>query len=131
MKHFIIRLKTLCIFFMIPKLLKLDELPLTFIRKDNYTDFIPNTKYIQIFKQHTYTIIDIVIYKEEYESNLTYIQFSLHKEIKRYITDSLPFCEYYEIVSKKNEIQNAMELRAINLIIQTILGDKYFNYLNI
>ena len=118
-------------------ILELDELPhLTFIRKDDYHNFIPNTKYIQICKQHqrvhtVHTIVQTVIYREKYESNLTYIDFYLHKEIKTYITDDLPFCEYYEIVSKKNEIQNAMELRSLNLIIQTIIGDKYFNYLNI
>jgi len=113
-------------------ILELQELPhLTFIKKDNYHNFIRNMKYIQICKQRVYTIVHIVIYREEYESDLTYIQFSLHKEIKRYIRDNLPFCEYYEIVSKKNDIQNAMELRAINLIIQTILGDTTFNYLNI
>jgi hypothetical protein len=39
--------------------------------------------------------------------------------------------KYYTIVSKKKDIQNAMESRAINLIIQNILGDTAFNYLNI
>jgi hypothetical protein len=113
-------------------ILELKELPhLTFKRKDNYHEFIHNRKYIQIYKQRVHTIVHIVIYRELNESNLTYIHFSLHKEIKRYITDNLPYCEYYEIISKKNEIQNAMELIAINLIIQTILGDIHFNYLNV
>jgi len=39
--------------------------------------------------------------------------------------------KYYTLVSKKDQIQNAMESRAINLIIQNVLGDTNFNYLNI
>jgi hypothetical protein len=42
-----------------------------------------------------------------------------------------PGRKYYTITSKKNEIQNAMEMRSLNLIIQTILGESKFNYLNI
>ena len=39
--------------------------------------------------------------------------------------------KYYTLDSKKDQIQNAMESRATNLIIQSILGDIHFNYLNI
>ena len=35
----------------------------------------------------------------------------------------------YELISSKEKAQNAMELRAINLIIQNIIGDNLFTYL--
>jgi hypothetical protein len=107
---------------------------LEFIKNESY-EFIKNRKYIQVCKKHTYgyTIVHIVIYREdkgyfESEGNKTYISFSLHKEIERYKTNDLPKCIYYEVVSKKQEIQDAMELRSLNLIIQNIIGDKYFEY---
>ena len=34
----------------------------------------------------------------------------------------------YEMIEKKTQIQEAMELRAINLILQNIIGDKTFIY---
>jgi hypothetical protein len=95
----------------------------------DYDNFIKNRKYIQVCKQYPngFTIVHIAIYREYYNDNIFYIQFTLNKEIQRYKTigpDS--YCLYYEIISKKNEIQNAMELRALNLILQKIIGDKYF-----
>lgn len=109
---------------------------LKFIKNDSY-EFIKNRKYIQVCKQtpHGYTIVHIVIYREDscqdmnYFDKKTYISFSLYKEIQRYKNDDALSCIYYEIVSKKQEIQDAMELRALNLIIQNIIGDKYFKYL--
>jgi len=105
------------------------ELPhIQFEKKEIYDDFIKNRKYIQICKMRTYTSVHIVIYRE-YESkyNERYIEFSLHKEIQRYNKfHELPYCNYYEINSKKEHIQNAMELRALNLILQNIIGDKYY-----
>lgn len=98
-----------------------------------YDSFIKNRKYIQVCKQYPngYTIVHIVIYREDYKDNICYIQFTLYKEIERYKTTDPPHCLYYEIVSKKNDIQTAMEERALNLILQKIIGDKYFNYLHI
>jgi hypothetical protein len=114
--------------------MKFESLPyLEFKIKEpyDYDNFIKNRKYIQICKQypHDYTIVHIAIYREYYKDNICYLQFSLYKEIQRYMTidphyDS--YCLYYEIYSKKNQIQNAMELRALNLILQKIIGDKYF-----
>lgn len=106
-----------------------------FIKKESH-EFIKNRKYIQVCKQYPngYTIFHIVIYREdknqgeEYLDNSTYISFSLYKEIQRYKTNDIPKCIYYEIISKKKEIQDAMELRALNKIIQHIIGDKYFEY---
>ena len=34
----------------------------------------------------------------------------------------------YQLVCSKKKIQEAMELRAINLILQNIIGDKSFTY---
>jgi hypothetical protein len=49
--------------------------------------------------------------------------------IQRYKNDFVKsYCDYYEIKSKKKEIQEAMELRALNLIIQNIIGDKYYTW---
>ena len=96
---------------------------------DDYDNFIKNRKYIQVCKQYPdgYTIFRIAIYREEYKDNICYLQFSLYKEFHRYIDPSSDsYCLYYEIISKKNDIQNAMELRALNIILQKIIGDKYF-----
>lgn len=106
-----------------------EELPhIQFEKKEIYDDFIKNRKYIRVCKMRMYTIIHIAIYREYYEFNRCWIEFSLHKEIQRYKNDfhELPYSIYYEIKSKKQEIQNAMESRALNLILQNIIGDKYY-----
>ena len=67
---------------------------LKFIKNDSY-EFIKNRKYIQVCKQtpHGYTIVHIVIYREDscqdmnYFDKKTYISFSLYKEIQRYKND--------------------------------------------
>jgi hypothetical protein len=98
----------------------------------DYDNFIKNRKYIQLCKDYPdgYTIVNISVYRQEYKDNICYIQFSLYKEIQRYIEPQSPYCLYYEMVSKKHDIQNAMEERALNLILQQIIGDNYFNYKN-
>ena len=112
-----------------------EELPhIQFGKKEIYDDFIKNRKYIQVCKMRIYTSVHIVIYREYYESkqghNQGYIEFSLYKEIQRYKNnlDELSHCIYYEIQSKKEHIQAAMELRSLNLIIQNIIGDKYYTW---
>jgi hypothetical protein len=35
---------------------------------------------------------------------------------------------FYKLIPTKEKIQQAMELRAINIILQNIIGDKTFNY---
>jgi hypothetical protein len=35
---------------------------------------------------------------------------------------------FFKLICSKEKIQNAMELRAINLILQNIIGDKTFTY---
>jgi len=117
------RIKNNDIFFMI----QFKELPhLQFKKKETYDDFIKNRKYIEVSKMKIYTTVYITIYREYYESYVGCIEFTLYKEIQRYKTDELPHCHYYEIISKKESIQNAMESRAVNLIIQNIIGDNYY-----
>ena len=95
----------------------------------DYDKFIKNRKYVQVYKQRIdgYTIVHIVIYRENHKNCAYYIEFSLYKEIDRYKTNETPFCNYYEIISKKQQIQDAMEERALKLIFQKIIGDKYFS----
>lgn len=110
--------------------MQLDEFPnLTFVENESY-EFIVNRKYIRVCNHDS---IHIVIYREEprkcehaNDMNLIYISFSLYKEI-RHGNDSSN-CIYYEVVSKKQQIQDAMELRALNLIIRNIIGDKYYEW---
>lgn len=107
--------------------MKFNELPyLEFKLKEieDYDNFIKNQKYIQICKKDEYTIIDIIIYREDYD-NTFYLSFSLYKQIQRYKSDE-HVCHYYEVVSKKKYIQEAMESRALQLILQNIIGDKMF-----
>ena len=111
-------------------IIEFKELPhIQFEKKEIYDDFIKNRKYIQICKMRTYTSVHIVIYRE-YETPREgyYTEFTLHKEIEQYKNNfhELPYCDYYEINSKKQDIQNAMESRALNLILQNIIGDKYY-----
>jgi hypothetical protein len=111
--------------------MKFKELPyLEFRIKEihEYDRFIKNRKYIQLYKHPDgFTIVDIAIYREDYDDK-RYIEFSLHKEIQRYKTDDddYPDCHYYELVSKKKEIQEAMESRALNIILKNIIGDNTF-----
>jgi hypothetical protein len=109
--------------------MKINELPhLEFKLKEieDYDNFIKNRKYIQVCKKSDYTVVNIVIYREYYENYTYCLSFSLYKEIERYETNESPNCHYYEIVSKKKHIQEAMESRSLNLILQNIIGDKIF-----
>jgi hypothetical protein len=117
------------IYFFMKELKEFEELPhIRFQKKEIYDNFIKNRKYIQVCKMRTYTSVHIVIYREYYENNSQFIEFTLDKEIQRYKNNfhQLPYCNYYEIESKKQDIQHAMESRALNLILQTIIGDKYY-----
>lgn len=107
--------------------MKFNELPhLEFKLKEieDYDNFIKNRKYIQV-KKSNYTIVHIVIYREDYKNNTYCLSFTLYKEIER-CEDQSP--NYYEVVSKKQKNQEAMELRSLNLILQNIIGDKMFRW---
>jgi hypothetical protein len=43
-------------------------------------------------------------------------------------TTSYSFCNYYILSSQKEKIQDAMEQRAVNLLLQIITGDASFTY---
>ena len=113
--------------------MKFKQIPYLEFKKveiQDYDTFIKNRKYIQVCKQYQdgYNIVHIAFYRETYKNYTYYIEFSLYKEIQRYKTNESPHCLYYEIVSKKQQIQDAMEERALNLIIQKIIGDKYITW---
>lgn len=110
------------------ELIQFKELPYLEFKKNETYVFIKNRKYILISKQsiHSTTRVHIAVYREYYESTRCYIEFSLYKELQQYKSNKPPYSEYYEIHSKKKSIQNAMEERALNLILQTIIGDKYY-----
>ncbi len=108
--------------------MKFNELPhLEFKLKEieNYDNFIVNQKYIQICQKYDYTVVEIVIYREDYDNYRFCLSFSLYKQIQCYKSHSTE-CNYYELESKKQEIQNAMEERSLQLILQNIIGDKLF-----
>ena len=121
--------KELSIIFMMKEIKQFEELPhIQFKKKEIYDDFIQNRKYIRISNRRIYTSIDIVIYREYHEFNRCWIEFSLYEEIQRYKNNFDKYSIYYEIDSKKQKIQNAMEVRALNLILQNIIGDKYYTW---
>jgi len=113
-------------------LMKFDKLPhLEFKVKEieDYDNFIKNQKYIQIYQKYEYTIVDIVIYREEQNYDNTFcLSFSLYKQIERYEMNRYNTNGYYEFVSKKKEIQEAMEERSLQFILQNIIGDKMFQW---
>jgi hypothetical protein len=109
------------------KFIELPHLEFKLKEIEDYDNFIKNQKYIQICQKYDYTIVDIIIYREDYKNNIYYLSFSLYKQIQRYKSDE-HVCNYYELVCKKKEIQDAMESRALNLILQNIIGDKMFRW---
>lgn len=64
--------------------------------------------------------------------NITYINANANTSFKK--TDTIEFDTYFsritflKLYSSKSKIQQAMEIRAINLILQNITGDKLFKY---
>ena len=92
--------------------MKFKQIPYLEFKKvdiDDYDRFIKNRKYIQVCKQYpnSYTTVHIVIYRENYENNAYFLSFSLYKELQRYKTKYSPYCEYYEVDSKTDKIQNS------------------------
>ena len=104
------------------KFVELPHLEFKLKEIEDYDNFIKNQKYIQICQK--YDTIDIVIYREDYDNYTFCLTFSLYKQIQ-YKSD-LTECNYYELVSKKKEIQERMESRALQIILQNIIGDKTF-----
>ena len=101
--------------------IKFKNLPhLEFVKKEKYDDFLPNRKYILIHGNYVF----IVIYRINKFATLEYSGFDTQGCLEKY--DVKKRYTYYEIISKKKEIQDAMERRCVNLIIQQIIGDKFF-----
>ena len=82
--------------------------------------------------------LDIIYYKgifEGYEYNSTKF-YSLdliypffHNYCDYRAFHYYPIRYYYQFVSKKKEIQQAMETRALNKIVQKIIGDEHFEWI--
>ena len=96
------------------------------IQIHDYHKFIKNRKYILVDKDTNLTTVQIVIYREYKTDYNNYITFNIDKEIQRYNQNQRPGCIYYELDSKKQQRQNAMEQRALNLILRNITGDANF-----
>ena len=79
--------------------------------------------YVGIFDHYRYSGKDMVIFKNVVCINLIerpcgYVNFSY--SIAR---------KFYTVISKKKEIQQSMETRALNKIIQSITGDDLFEWI--
>lgn len=94
--------------------------------KKNYkyivTDLYGVFHYIGTFDHYRYSANDMVIFKNvvcinPIERPCGYVNFSY--SIAR---------KFYTLVSKKKEIQQSMETRALNKIIQKIIGDELFKW---
>ena len=78
--------------------------------------------YVGIFSHYQKGSIDMVIFKNvtcinPVERSCGYVTFSY--QIGR---------RFYTIISKKKQIQEAMELRALNKILKNIIGDETFKW---
>jgi hypothetical protein len=81
--------------------------------------------------------LDIIYYKgyfEGYSFNCAkfYSIICLYPNLYYYcdykVFHSYPKRYYYQFISKKKEIQDAMETRALNKILVKIIGDQYFEW---
>ena len=79
--------------------------------------------------------IDIIYYKGYFEGYLYncakfYSIVAVYPSVYYYtdykVFHNYPKRYYYQFISKKKEIQNAMEIRALNMILKNIIGDEYF-----
>ena len=101
--------------------------------------FIKNTKYIIIHRSVMFTSIYIGFYlfsrqlENKFKIKINACYYCAY--MKPYIYNCKEYDEVwikpneldvYEINSKKQQIQNAMELRSVNIIITNLIGDKYF-----
>ena len=76
--------------------------------------------YRGIFEGHAFNCAKFHSIQLVYPYYLDYGERAFHLYPKRY---------YYKFVSKKKEIQQYMETRAINSILQRVIGDEYFQWL--
>jgi len=86
----------------------------------------PNVKYFIEYNGINNSIIYTGIYKNSYEC-MDSSNFSIMGRLYLFYND---YCmSYYTIDSQKENIQNAMELRAVNIILRRIIGDETFNFI--
>jgi hypothetical protein len=51
---------------------------------------------------------------------------SIYRKVTEMYINSIEFYIFYELQSQKEKIQEAMERRAVNKILQKIIGDNHF-----
>jgi hypothetical protein len=100
----------------------------------NYFHLIPNTKYMvtDLYGVYYYTGT-FICYDTSTSSDIASFKNVMGlTPVKRpcgYVNFSYSIGrKFYEFVSKKKEIQESMEARALIMIIQNIIGDKCFKY---
>jgi len=63
----------------------------------------------------------------EYDDGFCNVSFYLSKSNRTLICSEID--KFFEMIPQKHKIQNAMELRAVNQLLQRIIGDDTFTYL--
>uniref|UniRef100_A0A6C0ETX4 Uncharacterized protein n=1 Tax=viral metagenome TaxID=1070528 RepID=A0A6C0ETX4_9ZZZZ len=87
---------------------------------------IKNHKYFIEYTGLNNSIIYTGIYKNSYEG-INSSNFCIMGRLYIFYND---YCmSYYTVEFQKENIQNAMELRALNMILQRITGDETFNFI--
>ncbi len=76
--------------------------------------------YKGIFEGHAFTCAEFHSIQLVYPYFIDYGDRAFHLYPKRY---------YYKFVSKKKEIQQNMESRSINTILQRLIGDEHFQWI--
>jgi hypothetical protein len=84
---------------------------------------------------HTYKIIAAEEYVGVYTGKLLHTELYLEFDVSRNITGYLqpykyflPTRKFYKFVSQKSRIQADMERRAVNIIVQRLIGDDCFKW---
>jgi hypothetical protein len=86
----------------------------------------PNVKYFIEYNGINNSIIYTGTYKNSYEG-LDSSNFNIMGRLYLFYND---YCmTYYTVDYQKEKIQDAMELRAINIILRRITGDETFNFI--
>jgi hypothetical protein len=108
--------------------------------------FIKNTKYIIIHRSVTFTSVYIGFYlfSRQLENKFkikinacfycAYMKpyiYNMYNQAYDEVWIKHKELEVYQLVSKKEQIQNSMEYRALNIIISNIIGDKHFVWYNL
>ena len=90
----------------------------------HYTSLVPSQKYKIKWNKHEYP----ATFHQYYTHGCIYF-IKLYRAVRPYIRfHSFIDCKIYRPIFQKDKIQQEMERRAINLILQQITGDPYFQW---